>query len=124
MPGWVEQHTPPIRRWLLGCSVRPQSKRLGLRHVQIVHRKIKVHLLRGVAVGPGRRRVVRHANRGQPHPVSLDRDELVAAERDLPADELSPESRENGRVSAVQCHGRQTGYSHRRDRIGRRTDVA
>jgi len=56
--------------------------------------------------------VIFHPDRSHPRPISLDRDEVVAAEGDLSSDELSPESRESSRVSTVQRNGRQASYSH------------
>lgn len=116
MPCRIEQYSPPIRRWLLGCPVRPKPQRFSLRFVKIVYRKIEVDLLGDFAIGPGRRLVVRYAYGGQPDPVGLDRDELVAAERDLSADKRSPECRQRGGFSTVQRDGSPASYSHSYDR--------
>ncbi len=112
MPGWVEQHPPPIRCRLFGCPARSQPKRFSLCLVQVVYGKIEVHLLGGAGARPRRGLVIWHSDRSQPRSISLDRDEVVAAESDLAADELRPESRESSRVSTVQRYGRQASYSH------------
>jgi hypothetical protein len=112
MPCRIEQYSPAIRRWLLGCPVRPKPERFSLRCVKVVHRKIEVYLLGNFAIGPGGRLIVRYAYGGQPDPVGLYRDELVVAERDLSANKRSPECRQRGRVSTVHRDGSQPSYSH------------
>jgi hypothetical protein len=60
VPGRIEQHAPPVRRRLFRSSSRSRPDRLSFGLVEVVHRKIKMDLLRRANVGPGRCLVVLH----------------------------------------------------------------
>lgn len=102
MTGWVEKDSVSVGRWLVGGSRRSQTDGLGLRLIEVVDCKIKMHLLWNMSIRPARSLVVLHLHGGEPHRVGLDCDEGVARECDLSAEELGPERRKRTRRRAVQ----------------------
>jgi alpha-1,2-mannosyltransferase len=59
VPGRIEQHPPAVRRWLRVRLARTEPDRLGLGRIQVVDRKVKVHLLGHLRIGPAWRGVAR-----------------------------------------------------------------
>jgi alpha-1,2-mannosyltransferase len=62
VPGRIEQHSPSVRRWLRVRFAGTEPDRLGLGRIQVVDRKVQVHLLGHLRIGPAGRGVVRGPN--------------------------------------------------------------
>lgn len=111
----IEEHSPPIWCRLFGGSRRPEAYSLSLRLVEIIHGKVKMHLLGRMTARPRRGVVVLDLHSGKPSPIGLHCDESVAREGNLSAEELGPELPEGAWRRAVERYGSQASDGHGRD---------
>lgn len=78
MTSGVQQNDIPIWCWLHFSAHCTKTDGLGFRLTDIVDRKIKVHLLGNIPMGPSWRVIVGNLHGGQPDSICLHRDELFA----------------------------------------------
>lgn len=112
----VEEHPPAIRCWLLSSSRRAKPEGLCLRSIEVIDRKVEVHLLGSTTVRPGRWLVTLDLHGSKPAPVGLDRDERVAREGNLAAEQPGPERTQCTWGGAVKSYGPKARDGHGVDR--------
>jgi hypothetical protein len=78
MTSGVQQHDIAIRCWLYFSPRRTKPEGLGFRLTEIVDRKIKVHLLGDIPMGPSWRVIVSNLHGGQPDTICLHCNEPFA----------------------------------------------
>ena len=103
MAGRIQHDTPSCGMRLLAGPAGPQPDGLRLGCVQIVDRKIEMHLFRDRAARPGRRLVTGHPqcrNRGA---FISHHDDIVVHWRHFTAEKPRPERCETSRVLAIEA---------------------
>ena len=90
----VDHHPPTLGRRLRLRLGRAEARRVRLGFVEVLHRKVDVHLLWRIGIGPARRAVVLNAVSGHPDVADFERSKGIAGETDFNAEEFGVERRE------------------------------